>query len=42
MYNEFIYGFKTWFQRVRGKKIMNQVTKQISLISIESRLNTDR
>ena len=27
MYNEFFYGFKTWFQRVR-EKIMNQATNK--------------
>ena len=42
MYNEFIYGFKTWFQRVRDKKNYESSDKQISLISMESRFNTDR
>ena len=28
MYNEFIYGFKTRFQRVRDKKNINQVTNK--------------
>ena len=41
MYNEFIYGFKHDFS-VYVTKNYESSDKQISLISIESRFNTDR